>query len=79
MIILNKNIILGVYPLFGEITNKDIINEIDLIISNYNLLLRLIDNLLDLDNSEDELTDFILDNEIGNRLANISHILKNLI
>lgn len=78
VITLNKNIILGVHPLIGEVTNNDIINDIDLIISDYNLLIRLIDNILDLDNNDSELADLILDNDIGNRLANISYILKNL-
>lgn len=79
MITLNKNIILGVHPLIGEITNSDIINDIDLIIDDYNLLIKLIDHILDLDHNQSELADLILDNDIGNRLANISYILKNLI
>lgn len=74
-----NNIIIGIHPLVGEITNLDIINDIDLIISDYNLLIRFIDDILDLDNTDNELVDFILNNDIGNRLANISYILKSLL
>lgn len=73
-----KNKVIGVHPLVGEITNTDIINDIDLIIDDYNILEKLIENILDL-NDDNELVDFILDNSICNRLANISYILKTLI
>ena len=79
VIILNKSIILGIHPLVGEITNTDIINDIDLIISDYNLLVRFINEIIDLENDDSALVDFILDNNIGNRLANISYILKSLL
>lgn len=74
-----NNTIIGVHPLVGEITNIDIINDIDLIISDYNLLIKFINEIIDLDNNDNELVDFILDNNIGNRLANISYILKSLL
>lgn len=73
-----KNKVIGVYPLVGEITNTDIINDIDLIIDDYNILENLIESFINL-NDDNELSDFILDNSIGNRLANVSYILKNLI
>lgn len=74
-----NNVVIGVRPLVGEITNIDIINDIDLIINDYNLLVRFINEIIDLDNSDNELVNFILDNDIGNRLANISYILKSLL
>lgn len=74
-----NNTIIGVHPLVGEITNIDIINDIDLIISDYNLLVRFINEIIDLENDDSALVDFILDNNIGNRLANISYILTSLI
>ena len=74
-----NNTIIGVHTLVGEITNIDIINDIYLIISDYNLLIKFINEIIDLDNDNSELADFILDNNIGNRLANISYILKFLL
>lgn len=73
-----KNKVIGVNPLVGEITNTDIINDIDLIIDDYNILEELIENIIDL-NEDNELVNFILDNSICHRLANISYILENLI
>lgn len=74
-----KTKIIGINPLVGEITNTDIINDIDLITSDYNLLVRYISNIIDLNKDNNKLVDFILDNNIGNRLANISYILKTLL
>ncbi len=74
-----NSIVIGVHPLVGEITNIDIINDIDLIISDYNLLVRFINEIIELDRNDNELVNFILDNDIGNRLANISYILKSLL
>lgn len=74
-----NNIIIGTHPLVGEITNQDIVDDIELIIDDYNLLVRFINEIIDLDNDNSELADFILDNNIGNRLANISYILKSLL
>lgn len=64
-----NSIVIGVHPLVGEITNIDIINDIDLIISDYNLLVRFINEIIELDRNDNELVNFILDNDIGNRLA----------
>lgn len=74
-----KTKIIGINPLVGEITNIDIINDIALIISDYNLLETLIEDIIDLENEDNELVDFILDNNICNRLENISYILKTLL
>ncbi len=74
-----KTKVIGVHPLVGEITNIDIINDIDLITNDYNLLVRCISNIIDLNKGNNELVDFLLDNNIGNRLANISYILKTLL
>lgn len=79
MVILLNNTVIGVHPLVGKITNLDIINDIDLIISDYNTLVRFINEIIDLDNDDSELVDFILDNDIGNHLANISYILKSFL
>ena len=62
-----KNKIVGVHPLVGKITTKDIINDIELIIEDYNFLERIITNKINLF-KDDELLDFILDNNIANRL-----------
>ncbi len=74
-----KTKVIGVHPLVGEITNIDIIHDIDLITNDYNLLVRCISNIIDLNKGNNELVDFLLDNNIGNRLANISYILKTLL
>ncbi len=74
-----KTKVIGVHPLVGEITNIDIIYDIDLITNDYNLLVRCISNIIDLNKGNNELVDFLLDNNIGNRLANISYILKTLL
>lgn len=73
-----KNKIVGVHPLVGKITTKDIINDIELIIEDYNFLERIITNKINLF-KDDELLDFILDNNIANRLENISYILKSIL
>ncbi len=74
-----KTKVIGVHPLVGEITNIDIIYDIDLITNDYNLLVRCISNIIDLNKGNNELVDFLLDNNICNRLANISYILKTLL
>lgn len=78
MVISMKNKIVGVHPLVGKITTKDIINDIELIIEDYNFLERIITNKINLF-KDDELLDFILDNNIANRLENISYILKSIL
>lgn len=67
-----NSIVIGVHPLVGEITNIDIINDIDLIISDYNLLVRFINEIIELDRNDNELVNFILDNDIGNESVNKS-------
>ncbi len=79
MVIILKTKIIGVHPLVGEITNKDIINDIALITNDYNLLVKYISNIIDLNKDNNELVDFLLDNNIGDRLANISYILETLL
>ena len=74
-----NNVVIGTHPLVGEITNIDIINDIELIIDDYNLLVQFINDFIDVDNDDYDLVNFILDNDIGNRLANISYILKSLL
>ncbi len=74
-----NNVVIGTHPLVGEITNIDIINDIELIIDDYNLLVQFINEFIDVDNDDYDLVNFILDNDIGNRLANISYILKSLL
>lgn len=74
-----KNKIIGIHPLVGKITYQDIIDDINLIIQDYNYLEMFISRIIDLDEDDNELVDIILNNDICNRLENISYVLKTLL
>lgn len=72
-----KDKIIDYHPTKGYITFNDLINDLEIILSDYKLLEEIIINILEFNKYDNEIISSIFTSNITNRLENIIDILKD--
>lgn len=72
-----KDKIIDYHPTKGYITFNDLINDIDLILQDYQKLEDIVINILEANNYNSEIIATLFSDNIANRLNNIVYVLKD--
>lgn len=72
-----KNKIIDYHTTKGYITFKDLINDIELISQDYKEFESIVIDMLKDNNCDDKIIALLVDNDIANRLDNISYVLRD--
>ncbi len=74
-----KNKIVDYHPILGPITYEDLINDLSILLEDYNTLEEIMINIMEYNNYDAETISSLFIDNISNRLEWIIFVLKGLL
>ncbi len=74
-----KNKIVDYHPILGPITYEDLINDLSILLEDYNTLEKIMLNIMEYNNYDAETISSLFNDSIPNKLEWIIFVLKGLL